>query len=84
MKKQELTPKQRLFVAEYLKDLNAKQRVVEMEILPRSLTVIAGNGIGLSMPVEAAPSVSAKQENPNEVNGTSAEFMRSVSEPAKP
>jgi len=66
------------------KDLNAKQRVVEMEILPRSLTVIAGNGIGLSMPVEAAPSVSAKQENPNEVNGTSAEFMRSVSEPAKP
>jgi len=36
-------------------DLAPTRRVVEIEIVPKALAVIAGNGIGLTVPVEAAP-----------------------------
>ena len=65
------------------KDLSAKHRVVEMEILPRSLTVIAGNGIGLSMPVEAAPSVPARKDMTPDVNGAAAEWAKPAGEPTR-
>jgi YegS/Rv2252/BmrU family lipid kinase len=65
------------------KDLHAKHRVVEMEILPRSLTVVAGNGIGLSMPVESAPSVPAKKDEKPDLNGASAEWAKPAAEPSR-
>jgi len=37
------------------KDVSTARRVIEMGILPKALSVIAGNGIGLTVPVEAAP-----------------------------
>lgn len=37
------------------KDVTRRSRVVEFEILPGALSVIVGNGIGLTVPVGAAP-----------------------------
>ncbi len=37
------------------KDVLQKKQLVEIEIVPQALSVIVGNGIGLSIPVEAAP-----------------------------
>jgi hypothetical protein len=36
-------------------NITPEQHVVEMEVVPKALSVIVGNGIGLSVPVEAAP-----------------------------
>ncbi|HTM57824.1 MAG TPA: diacylglycerol kinase family protein [Candidatus Udaeobacter sp.] len=47
------------------KDPAGQQRVVEIEILPRALCVIAGNGIGLGLPVEAAPRAALPVEKPH-------------------
>jgi diacylglycerol kinase (ATP) len=51
------------------KDAAGQQRVVEIEILPKALSVIVGNGIGLSWPVESAPrgvvSVAEPAPHPN-------------------
>jgi diacylglycerol kinase (ATP) len=65
------------------KDLNGKRRVTEIEILPKSLTVIAGNGFGLTVPVESAPGISAKTEAKHEANGA-PERAIPVADPAKP
>jgi diacylglycerol kinase (ATP) len=37
------------------KDAAGQQRVVEIELVPKALSVIVGNGIGLSLPMESAP-----------------------------
>jgi diacylglycerol kinase (ATP) len=37
------------------KDVAAERRVVEIEIVPKALSVVVGNGIGLTVPVDAAP-----------------------------
>jgi YegS/Rv2252/BmrU family lipid kinase len=37
------------------KDAAGQQRVIEIEIVPKALSVIVGNGIGLSLPMESAP-----------------------------
>jgi YegS/Rv2252/BmrU family lipid kinase len=37
------------------KDAAGQQRIVEIEIVPKALSVIVGNGIGLSLPMESAP-----------------------------
>ncbi len=37
-------------------NITPEQHVVEMEVVPKALLVIVGNGIGLSAPVESAPS----------------------------
>jgi diacylglycerol kinase (ATP) len=34
---------------------------IEIEVVPRALSVIVGNGIGLSVPVEATPGASAEE-----------------------
>jgi YegS/Rv2252/BmrU family lipid kinase len=39
------------------KDEISAKRVFEIELMPHALSVIVGNGIGLSLPVEAAPDV---------------------------
>lgn len=35
--------------------ITGPRHVIEIEVVPRALSVIAGNGIGLSLPVESAP-----------------------------
>lgn len=37
------------------KEIAPEQRVVEIEIVPKALSVVVGNGIGLTVPVDAAP-----------------------------
>jgi YegS/Rv2252/BmrU family lipid kinase len=39
------------------KDLIEAKKVLEIEVLPQKLSVITGKGIGLTLPVEAVPSV---------------------------
>jgi diacylglycerol kinase (ATP) len=50
-------------------ELARPRRVVEIEVVPRALSVIVGNGIGLSVPVESAPKATmlgpAPPPNPN-------------------
>jgi len=47
-----------------------EQSVVEIEIVPKALSVIVGNGIGLTLPVESAPDAEAKASEPPSSNGT--------------
>ena len=49
------------------KDMAGQQRVIEIEIVPRALSMIVGNGIGLSLPMESAPrgSVSVAEPAPH-------------------
>jgi diacylglycerol kinase family enzyme len=51
------------------KDLTGEQHVIEIKLIPRGLSVIAGNGIGLTLPVEAAPRVSARAVDAPHTNG---------------
>jgi hypothetical protein len=62
-------------------DMNiAPQRhVVEMEVVPKALTMIVGNGIGLSVPVESAPDAPTFAEDPPL---TTAESAKAPEEPA--
>ena len=46
-----------------------EQRVIEIEILPKALAMIAGNGIALSLPVEAAPHTPARAVDAPHTNG---------------
>jgi YegS/Rv2252/BmrU family lipid kinase len=58
-----------------------QRRILEIEVIPRAVSVIVGNGIGLSVPVEAAPEAPTFAETPKETNGV-AEGAKSVVEPA--
>jgi len=44
--------------------------VLEIEIVPRALSVIVGNGIGLTLPVESAPATATQAPEPPHTNGT--------------
>jgi diacylglycerol kinase (ATP) len=46
------------------------QHVVEIEIMPKALSMIVGNGIGLTLPVESAPSAPTFAIDPPHTNGT--------------
>lgn len=50
-------------------DVAPQSRVIEIEIAPRALTVVAGNGLGLSVPVEAAPGAMHTRGTAPHVNG---------------
>jgi diacylglycerol kinase (ATP) len=50
-----------------------EQHVIEMEVVPKALSVIVGNGIGLSVPVESAPSAPTFAEDPPVTTAESAE-----------
>jgi YegS/Rv2252/BmrU family lipid kinase len=52
-------------------DIAKEQPVLEIEIVPKALSVIVGNGIGLSLPVESAPATAARAPDPPHTNGTS-------------
>ena len=49
----------------------AERRVVEIEIVPKALSVIVGNGIGLTVPVDAAPAAPPLHGDPH-TNGASS------------
>jgi diacylglycerol kinase (ATP) len=43
-------------LANFGSDQTRSRNVIEIEIVPRALSIICGNGVGLSVPVESAPS----------------------------
>jgi len=47
------------------KDITEEQRVVEIEIVPKALSVVVGNGIGLTVPVDAAPTAPPLHGDPH-------------------
>jgi diacylglycerol kinase (ATP) len=53
--------------------------VIEMEVVPKAILVIVGNGIGLSVPVESAPSAPTFADDPPL---TTADSTESKAEPA--
>ena len=61
-------------------DMNVtpEQHVIEMEVVPAALSVIVGNGIGLSVPVESAPDAPPFAEDPPV---TTAESVKVPAEP---
>ena len=42
-------------LANFGTDLTRPRHVIEIEVVPKALSIIVGNGIGLSVPVESAP-----------------------------
>jgi diacylglycerol kinase (ATP) len=52
------------------KDVMRRHRVVEFEIVPEAISVIVGNGIALTLPVEAAPGAIVATGEPPRTNGT--------------
>ena len=55
-------------------DMNITQErhVVEMEVVPKALSVIVGNGIGLTVPVESAPNAPPLAADPPLTTAASA------------
>jgi diacylglycerol kinase family enzyme len=51
------------------KDVALERRVIDIGIMPKALSVIAGNGIGLTNPVEAAPPSPPISGEPPSANG---------------
>lgn len=45
-------------------NITPKRHVIEMEVIPGALSMIVGNGIGLSVPVESAPSAPTFADDP--------------------
>ena len=64
------------------KDVVARRQVIDIEIAPRALAVIAGNGMALSVPVEAAPSIAVPEEAPHENGHTEA--LAGQQQPSQP
>jgi YegS/Rv2252/BmrU family lipid kinase len=50
-------------------DLVGPQRTLVIEMLPKALSVIVGNGIGLSLPAESAPGAASVTELAPHING---------------
>ena len=50
-----------------------ERSVVEIEVVPAAISVIVGNGIGLTIPVESAPSAPTFAHDPPGDNGTVAD-----------
>ena len=55
-------------------DMRIKQgrQVVEIEVVPKALSMIVGNGIGLTVPVESAPNAPTFASDPPHINEISA------------
>ena len=62
-------------------DVTRDRRVIEIEVLPKGLSMIVGNGIGLSVPVESAPHAPTFGAAPPHANGDAAKL---TTKPAKP
>jgi hypothetical protein len=66
-------------LANFGSDSARARSVIEIEIVPGALSIICGNGIGLSVPVESAPQAPTFAARPPASNGTA---NRPVTEPA--
>ena len=53
-------------------DITRQRHVIEIEIVPRALSMIVGNGIALSVPVESAPNAPTFAAGPPHANGAAA------------
>ena len=53
-------------------NITRQRHVVDIEIVPKALSMIVGNGIGLSVPVESAPTAPTFAVNPPHTNGATA------------
>ena len=53
--------------------ITPKRNTVEIEIVPAALSMIVGNGIGLTLPVESAPPAPTFARDPASSNGAEAE-----------
>jgi diacylglycerol kinase (ATP) len=53
-------------------DIVLPKHVLEIHVLPKALSIIVGNGIALTMPVESAPSAPTFAPDPPHANGNSA------------
>ena len=51
-------------------NITRERHVIEIEIVPKALSMIVGNGIGLSVPVESAPDAPTFALRPPPTNGT--------------
>ena len=60
-----------------------EQPVVEIEIVPKALSVIVGNGIGLSLPVESAPAAGALNAEALNTNGTARTSDEKIAVPSE-
>jgi diacylglycerol kinase (ATP) len=60
-------------------NITHERHVIEMDVVPKAVSVIVGNGIGLSMPVESAPSAPTLADDPPI---TIAESNQEQAEPA--
>jgi diacylglycerol kinase (ATP) len=60
-------------------DVSQERHVIEIEIVAKALSMIVGNGIGLTVPVEAAPPAPTFAPAPPHTNGTS---KKALMEPA--
>ena len=63
-------------------NITRQRHVVEIEIVPKALSMIVGNGIGLSVPVESAPPAPTFADNPPQTNG-SADKLSTEPAPSK-
>ena len=50
-----------------------ERNVIEIEVVPAALSMIVGNGIGLTIPVESAPSAPTFAHDPPSDNGSAAD-----------
>ena len=66
------------------KDVTRPSKVIEIEIVPRALSVIVGNGIGLTVPVVAAPVTAALERAPAPHANGQADPLGSEKRPATP
>jgi diacylglycerol kinase family enzyme len=57
------------------KDVTRRSRVVEIEVVPSAPSVIVGNGIGLTVPVDAAPDAHPLAFELPSTNGTTEKAM---------
>jgi YegS/Rv2252/BmrU family lipid kinase len=65
------------------KDPAGQQRVVDIDIVPKALSVIVGNGIGLSLPMESAPRTAAAVAEPAPHTNGSGEVVMAGPERAE-
>jgi YegS/Rv2252/BmrU family lipid kinase len=59
------------------------RRTIDIEIVPKALSVIVGNGVGLTLPVESAPEAPLLAADPPRRNGADDKVRRSVPEPSR-
>ena len=50
-----------------------ERNVIEIEVVPAALSMIVGNGIGLTIPVESTPSAPTFAHDPPSDNGSAAD-----------